>query len=135
MSDCIFCKIVKGEISSHKLTEGSQTLAFLDVFPVSNGHVLIVPKRHLEDLADLTAEEWVEIGKLAKIVGNSLRKGLLADGFSLLLRNGKAAGQEVPHVHFHLIPRFQGDALEEWHGKKTETAELQKTAQIIKKNL
>ncbi len=135
MNDCLFCKIVAGNIPSYKLTEGSQTVAFLDVFPVSKGHSLIVPKRHVEDLRDLTAEEWVEVGRLTQSIGNALQKSVKADGFSLLLRNGKAAGQEVPHVHFHLIPRFHGDALEEWHGKKTEKTELEKNLQAVKKFL
>lgn len=135
MPDCLFCKIVAGKIPSYKLTEGSQTFAFLDVFPVSKGHALIVPKRHVEDLRDLTAEEWMEIGRLTQSIGNAEQKGLKADGFSLLLRNGKAAGQEVPHVHFHLIPRFHGDALEEWRGKKMEKGELEKTVKMVKEKL
>ena len=135
MNDCLFCKIVKGEIPSYKLTEGSQTFSFLDIFPVSKGHSLIITKRHVEDLRDLTAEEWVEVGRLTQSVGNALQKSVKADGFSLLLRNGKAAGQEVPHVHFHLIPRFHSDALEEWHGTKADSAELQKNLENIKKNL
>ena len=135
MSTCIFCKIAKGEIPSKKVIEGSQTFVFLDINPISQGHVLIVPKRHSEDIVDLNAEEWVEVGRWTKQIGNAMRKGLKADGFSLLQRNGKAAGQEVAHVHFHLIPRFHGDELEEWPGKKSSSEELEKNLQAIKKHL
>lgn len=110
-------------------------MAFLDIFPISKGHTIIIPKRHIEDLLDLTAEEWVEIGRLTQSIGKAMRKGLKADGFSLLQRNGKAAGQEVPHIHFHLIPRFHGDDLKEWKGTKVQPKELEQNQNAIKKFL
>jgi histidine triad (HIT) family protein len=130
MNDCIFCKIVKGEVPSVKVFEGSIMVAFLDIQPLTPGHALIVPKRHMEDLEDLTAEEWIEVARLANRVGNAAKKGLNATSF-MLVRHGEL----VNHTHFHVVPRYPNDRLTNWTGVKTPFDELEKNAQKIKKFL
>ncbi len=107
--DCIFCKIVAGEIPSYKVYEDSDVLGFLDVSPISKGHSLIIPKKHYPSLLE-TPDEL--IGRLiiaAKKLGQALSDCLKSDGFNLFQNNGVAAGQLVNHLHFHLLPRFSGD--------------------------
>jgi len=109
MGECIFCKIVDGEILSEKIWEDENFLAFLDVNPVGEGHTLIIPKKHFETLMDLdekTSEKY--IGAI-KNTGKFLMKKYNDDGFNLILNNGKVAGQLVEHVHFHILPRKEGD--------------------------
>ena len=105
--DCIFCKIVAGIIPSKKLYETSRSLAFLDAFPLARGHTLVIPKSHhvkvqelsQEDNADLFAAVRTVIGMVERMCPSSL----------VAVHNGKESGQEVPHVHVHIIPRKQGD--------------------------
>ncbi len=109
MVDCIFCKIVQGEIPVVKLMEDKLNLAFLDARPRSPGHTLVIPKKHYEKLEDMPEEEAKEffgfMHKLTKAVPGAVN----AQGFNLGVNNGKAAGQEVMHVHFNIIPRFEED--------------------------
>ncbi|MBU0635699.1 HIT domain-containing protein [Candidatus Micrarchaeota archaeon] len=134
MENCIFCKIVKGEMPAFKVVEGPHSIAFLDIFPVSKGHVLVIPKRHVKQLLELSEEELLEIGKIAQKIGKAVLAGLNCDGFSLVQRNGVAAGQIVPHVHFHVVPRFKGDSLSVWpSGPKAEQGELESVLLALKK--
>lgn len=107
--DCIFCKIIKGEIPTMKLYEDEKTLAFLDVNPCSIGHSLIIPKKHYQRFEEMPEEAAKDlfyiVHKLAKIIPEAVE----AKDYNVGLNNGKIAGQEVPHVHFHIIPRFEGD--------------------------
>ncbi|MHA2098653.1 MAG: HIT family protein [Candidatus Kariarchaeaceae archaeon] len=101
MDDCIFCKIVKREIPSEIIFEDDLTLAFMDAFPVSEGHLLIIPKNHYEKFHDLPEE-------VISVILNNLKTIALAarvSNYNLLQNNGKVAGQSVFHAHFHLIPR------------------------------
>ena len=105
--DCIFCKIAKKEISSKIVTETENSIAFLDAFPLSRGHTLIIPKHHYEKVQDITVDDNTDlfetlrkvVSKVDKITGSTL----------LAIHNGKESGQEIPHVHVHLIPRKPGD--------------------------
>lgn len=109
--DSIFTKIIQGEIPCHRVFENDQLLAFLDVNPLSEGHTLVIPKRPVERLEDLPPEEAAEI---ARHLGAIARRVLAATGatdYNLLQNNGKLAGQVVPHVHFHIIPRHADDGL------------------------
>lgn len=111
MDGCIFCKIVKGEIppGKGKIWEDGNFISFLDLNPVEEGHTLIIPKKHFDNLMNLDEEISEKyIGAIQK-VGKVLMKKYNADGFNLALNNGKAAGQLVGHVHFHLLPRKEGD--------------------------
>ncbi|WP_456276023.1 HIT family protein [Bacillus sp. AK128] len=108
--DCIFCKIVKGEIPCAKVFENEQVLAFLDISQVSKGHTLIIPKTHKENVFELTPEISQEIFKVVPSIANSIKKQFSPVGLNLLNNNGEQAGQSVFHFHVHLIPRYgKGD--------------------------
>ena len=109
--DCLFCKIIAGEIPSYKLYEDDLIYVMLDRYPSARGHSLILPKRHSADVYDLTDEECSRIFVTSKKVALSLRESLDFEGLNLLQNNGKAAGQAINHFHLHLIPRFKGDGI------------------------
>ncbi len=138
MSDnCIFCKIVRGELPSTKLYEDAQVLAFMDIGPIVKGHVLVIPKQHFDPLTatppDLLAKVMTVVQKVVKAQMN----GLKADGVNVHQSNGAVAGQVVPHVHFHVIPRFATDGHKwNWSAKKYESMdEMKKLAETIKSEL
>lgn len=112
--DCIFCKIIAGDIPSHKVYEDKHVLAFFDILPISPGHTIVVPKKHVPDLEDLSTEEFSEMSIVAKKIGKAMLNGLDVKGYSMFLDNKSAANQHVPHVHFHIVPRKEGDGLERW---------------------
>ena len=105
---CIFCKIAKGEIPAKILYEDEKTLAFLDISPRSKGHTLVKPKEHYETFEELPEEVAIGLIKTIKRVIMKL-KSLNPDGYNILNNNRPVAGQEVPHVHFHIIPRYKGE--------------------------
>lgn len=111
--DCIFCKIAKGGVPAEKVFEDDSFIAFADVNLVSEGHTLIVSKKHFNTLMDLDEETSRQYISAIKEVGKILMKKYDADGFNLLLNNGKIAGQVVEHVHFHIIPRKKGDGIKD----------------------
>lgn len=108
-ADCVFCKIIAGEIPSVKLLETERCLAFMDIGPIVKGHALVIPRKHVERLEDLPADLLCEVmQEVQRVVGAAVR-AFAADGVNLHQANGEAAGQVVPHVHFHVIPRFDND--------------------------
>ncbi|OVE76205.1 hypothetical protein BVX97_02105 [bacterium E08(2017)] len=109
MTDCIFCKIIAGELPSSKIYEDENTLAFMDIGPVMKGHALVIPKVHCDPITDAPDEALSHTIKSVKKVANAIKKGLRADGINVAQANGKSAGQLVPHVHFHLIPRYDDE--------------------------
>lgn len=117
-SDCVFCKIAAGEIPSHNVLEIESALAFLDIGPLSDGHLLVIPRDHYERLEDMPAAAVGEICRLLPRLGQALVQVTKAAGYNVLQNNGRVAGQVVPHVHFHLIARSEGDGLGyRWHPK------------------
>ena len=106
--NCIFCKIIRGEISSHKVFEDEHAYAFLDINPFGRGHTLVIPKFHAPDLFHLPPEELAGVMPAVQRVATLLKGRLHCDGLALLQLNGEVAGQTVFHVHFHLIPRYAG---------------------------
>jgi len=112
--DCIFCKIIKGDIPSHKIYEDDFVMAFLDILPISQGHTIIVPKNHEADLESLSEEYFLAMARAVKKIGKAVMDGLDVKGYSVFLDNKSAANQHVPHIHFHLVPRAEGDGLERW---------------------
>ncbi|MGB0717214.1 MAG: HIT family protein [Phycisphaerae bacterium] len=108
---CIFCRIIAGEIPSAKVYEDDQAFAFLDIGPLSEGHLLVIPKTHVAHLVDMTSEQAAAVGRVVPTLGKALLSVTGADGLNMLVNNGKSAGQEVMHVHWHLIPRVAGDGL------------------------
>jgi len=117
--DCIFCKIVAGQIPCLKVYENGRVLAFLDIGPLSDGHTLVIPKEHYARLEDLPAELAGEIGKVLPKLGAAVVRAVGAPGYNVLQNNGRVAGQLVEHVHFHIIPRQPEDGLGyRWNAKK-----------------
>ncbi len=110
-SDCVFCKIIKGEIKADIISDEENFIVMNDVHPVSPGHCLIIPKKHYETVLDLPSTLGGELISLAKKQGSRLIKEQKAEGFNLFQNNFKAAGQFVPHYHLHVIPRKTGDKL------------------------
>lgn len=110
-ADCIFCKIVSGVIPSAIVYSDEAILSFLDVGPLAEGHLLIIPKEHYGALVDLPSSVSAQIASVVPQLGRALLSVTGAEGFNLLANNGAAAGQVVPHAHWHLIPRRSGDSL------------------------
>jgi histidine triad (HIT) family protein len=116
--DCIFCKIVAGEIPCYKIWEDDRFLAFLDIKPINLGHTLLIPKNHAENLFDLEPQDSAKLGEAVQAVAQMIKTGTEADGINLGMNNGLAAGQLVFHAHLHIIPRFEGDGLKHWLGQE-----------------
>ena len=109
---CIFCKILKREIPCTKIYENDKVLAFLDIGPVSKGHTLVIPKEHYETIIDIPEDLLKEVIAITKKVSKAVKQGVEADGISIGQSNYKSAGQVVPHLHFHIMPRFEDDGYE-----------------------
>ncbi len=123
--DCIFCKIIAGEIPSHRVYEDDAVIAFLDINPATRGHTLVVPRRHSNDVFDTAPDDLESAARAVQIVARKLHSVVQADGFNVLQNNGPAAGQAVAHYHVHLIPRRAGDgALRAWRPGETDHAAL-----------
>jgi len=135
MKDCLFCKIVAGEIPAAKIHETKNTLAFLDISPINPGHTLIIPKTHYEDIFQMPDDTLAETAIETKFVGNALKKATDARGISVITRNSRAAGQEIDHSHTHVIPRYVGDGHKSWTGKKYRNGEIEKMTDKIKKEI
>jgi len=109
MRDCIFCKIVAGEVPCARVYEDPELLAFIDIGPIRPGHTLLIPKAHYERLTDLPDTLAAAIGRALPRLGRAVVAAAQADGFNIHQTNGACSGQVVPHVHFHIIPRHDGD--------------------------
>ena len=107
--DCPFCQILDGNIPARVVYEDEDVQAFLDANPLSRGHTLVVPKRHHERVADMPDVERDAVFEALGRLGPSVQAAVDADGLNVGMNDGSAAGQEVPHVHGHLVPRFDGD--------------------------
>ena len=118
MKDCIFCKIIKGEIGAHKVYEDKDTLAFLDINPVNIGHVLVIPKGHYANIFEIPEKDLLDVVRTVKKVSHAVKKGLKADGINITMNNEPAAGQVVFHLHIHIIPRNINDGFKHWSGKR-----------------
>ena len=134
--DCIFCKMVAGQISVTKIYEDEVVFAFLDIGPVSDGHTLVIPKQHVEKLHDcpsqLLGQVVSRLGKIAKAMATAMN----VEGYNVLCNNGKAAGQLVNHLHFHIIPRNTGDAVfDRWPSYKYQQGRIEAIAERIRQNL
>ena len=129
--ECIFCKIIKGEIPAAKVYEDELILAFLDINPVSEGHCLLVPKDHYDRLEDCAAI-GSKMGRIAKAIIAATN----AEGYNVLNNNGRCAGQLIGHVHFHIIPRRRGDGIFiPWPSKEYPPGRAEELIQKIIQNL
>lgn len=133
--NCIFCKIISEEIPCHKVYEDDDILAFLDISPVSLGHTLVIPKKHSETILDTPDETLKKILSVSKKIATVLMEVTEATGFNLNQNNFEVAGQVVPHLHFHIIPRFQNDGLSLWSGKECDKEETKKLSENIRQIL
>ena len=106
--DCIFCKIVRKEAPAHVVCEDERTLVFMDIFPVADGHTLIIPKAHCDDLFDSDPEDMRAVMDVSRRVAHAIDRALAPDGLGVYQLNRAPAGQTVFHYHMHLIPRIQG---------------------------
>lgn len=109
MSECIFCRIARGEEKAEKIYETNDVVAFLDIKPRAPGHALVVPKKHIELLTELNDELLSEVFKATREVERMLKKALDPDAFNVGINDGRAAGQVIPHLHVNIFPRFEDD--------------------------
>ena len=132
--DCIFCKIVAGEIPASVVFESESGLAFLDVNPLSDGHLLFVPRDHYERLSEIPPALAAKMAEAIPRLARALLAATKAQAYNLLLNEGTVAGQVVPHVHYHLIPRKSGDGLGyRWNAGAYETGRADEIAAAYKK--
>jgi histidine triad (HIT) family protein len=134
--DCIFCKIIAGEIPSAKIYEDGDVLAFLDINPDAKGHTLVIPKKHAVNIFDIDEESLKQVFVAGQKVAKHLKEKLQADGINFIQSNGAAANQIVMHSHLHVIPRFEGDGTKLLvHGldqkNNSSPDELEKLAKLL----
>lgn len=137
MRECVFCQIVAGASPASVVYSDEKVLAFLDVQPVNPGHVLVIPKVHAARLSELEEETGAQIFRVAMRMSKALgRSSVWCEGVTLLLADGEAAFQEVPHVHLHVVPRFKDDGFGlkfgPKYGKKPDRKELDTVAGSIR---
>jgi len=135
-AECLFCKMVAEQIPVTKIYENDDILAFLDIGPISDGHTLVIPKQHYEKLGDcppeLLAKVASHLGKIAKAVSAAMN----SDGYNVLCNNGRAAGQVIDHLHFHIIPRMSGDGVfNRWPYNKYSEGKIEEIAVQIREKL
>lgn len=139
MSDCIFCKIINGEIPSAKVFENEHVMAFLDISQITKGHTLIIPKIHNENIYDLSAEAARNIFEVVPQLANAIKEQFNPVGMNVITNTGEQAGQTVFHYHMHLIPRYGGGdgfgAVWKSHQSDYTPADLQEIADEIKKHI
>ena len=109
MSGCAFCRIASGEASADRVFEDDRTLAFLDIHPAGEGHTLIVPKEHVQDVWDVEPELWAAVWESSRRVAGAIRSAFDPDGLHVRQANGPLGGQVVMHLHVHLIPRYSAE--------------------------
>ncbi len=131
--NCIFCKIIAKEIPNHTVYEDANVLAFLDIFPCSKGHTVVIPKRHAERMTDLSVTEQAAVMHGVSEVMKKIDAVLKPAGMNVGWNDRAAAGQAVPHVHVHIIPRYEGDGGGSMHSivKSKEVGEVKSIAQLF----
>ena len=131
-SNCIFCRIIAGDIPCAKVYESDKVLAYLDLNPMQPGHTLIVPKAHYQNILDIPAQAVPDIICAIQIIWPAIQKVTRAEGFNVLQNNFSAAGQTVFHTHWHLVPRHADDGLKHWdQGRYESMQEMQNMASTI----
>ena len=136
MTNCIFCKIIAGEIPSSTVYEDESFKAIIDIFPAAKGHIIILPKKHYANLFELEEETASKALIVAKKIAAAVKEELCCDGVNILQNNGEAAGQTVFHFHIHVIPRFQNDKVQlTWTPGAYEEGEAASLAGNISKRI
>ena len=118
MEDCVFCKIVKGEVPCHKVYEDDSVLAFLDIYPKAKGHILVIPKKHFENIHEIEDGSLRDVISVVKKMSFLVKEKLGVKSVNVLNASGKEAQQSVFHIHFHVLPRVEDDALDVFHLKE-----------------
>ena len=134
MDECIFCKIIKGEIPSFKVYEDDMVFAFEDINPISEGHTLLIPKRHAQDLWEISGEDLTAVQLAAKKIIQAIKDALSPEGVVCLQLNGRGVNQVVMHYHLHLIPRIPGGPelpVSTWELKEGDMDAIKQTAEKI----
>lgn len=133
---CIFCKIVQKQAPASIVYEDQAVMVFLDIRPLNLGHTLVIPKAHYVDIFDIPEEVLSQIHKVSKQIAFAVKKATGADGISIIQQNGKAAGQDIFHIHVHVVPRFEGQKLPHFSElKEVDRAKLDAMAEKIKQCL
>lgn len=136
MDDCVFCKMVAGEIPVTKVYENDAVLAFLDIGPVSDGHTLVIPKQHFEKIHECDPQTLAQVGSCLGKIAGAVISAMGADAYNVLCNNGRAANQVVKHMHFHIIPRRTGDGVfTQWPAYQYEKGQIEDFAEKIRKSL
>lgn len=130
-NDCLFCQIISGQAPANKVYEDNNIIAILDIHPVNPGHTLIIPKKHSMNLLDQDDEVLKEMMIATKKVAAAILQGLGYSAFNMELNNGRIAGQIIPHLHWHIVPRREDDGLKHWPGKVYEKDEAEEVAEKI----
>jgi histidine triad (HIT) family protein len=133
MDGCVFCKIAAGEIPAAKVYEDEAVFAFLDIGPISDGHTLVIPKRHCTKVHECDPETLSAVAARLGTIAKAVVEAMDADGYNVLANNGSAAGQVVEHLHFHIIPRKTGDnVLKGWPSYKYPKGRIEEIAARIR---
>jgi histidine triad (HIT) family protein len=133
---CIFCRIAQKQVPSSLVYEDEKAVAFLDIRPLNEGHTLVVPKEHYETVFDIPQELIMHLHGITKKIAIAVKKATKADGISIIQQNGEAAGQEIFHLHIHVIPRYEGQKLPSFSDiNEAEKEKLSQTAVKIRKYL
>lgn len=128
---CIFCRIARGEAPCHRVHEDELTLTFLDLFPVTDGHTLVITKEHFENVFEVTEDALEGVARTSRRVAHGIHRALAPDGLVVAQLNGAAAGQTVFHYHMHLVPRSEGDGFQ-LHGRtQGDPRRLEEVARAI----
>ena len=140
MSVCVFCDIIAGRSEASVIYRDSRCMAIMDIYPINAGHVLVIPLDHASDLAELKSGTGGALFEAARLVAAAIRQSTVKpDGINLLLADGEAAGQEVSHVHLHVLPRFRGDGFGHkfppHYGRRPSREELDGVAATIRTSL
>ena len=134
--DCIFCRIISGEIPSTTIYENSKFKVIMDIAPANKGHVLILPKEHYDNIYDIDTATAGELFELAAMTARALKSVLDCDGMNILQNNGTVAGQTFFHFHMHIIPRYEGDTVNiGWKELSYEDGEMEQLREAIRKEM
>ncbi len=131
-NDCLFCKIVRGEIPAVRVYEDESTLAFMDVFPASEGHILVIAKNHAPTLLEIAEADLLAATVTTQRLARAVQQALAADGLRISQFNGAAAGQSVPHYHVHIVPIREGQRAGSHGREKADSAALETVAARIR---
>ncbi|MGI0029831.1 MAG: HIT family protein [Nitrososphaera sp.] len=133
--DCVFCSIINKKDTAAQVFESDGFIAFMDKYPINTGHTLVLPKQHYKTISDMPVKDVGKLFGLSSHIARAVIEAVNADGFTLGQNNGEAANQIVPHVHVHIVPRFNNDSeMGRWPSRKTASVqELNEIAEKIKK--